>query len=128
MNKKRINAYLPNAIQALTEVGIVQDGKIVENYNALISTFGAVLSQGDLKSAVAFLAKDKGPNTESRINLLRAIYYVISGELEKSNRIFTIICESSDLRAMKEQCVDGAIALKQAMKLYDMGKGGKRGE
>lgn len=132
MNKKRVNDWILPAKEAIinssiteekdgqkTVYKIAKDGKVDSAFRSQISSFGAAVVMGSLKSAVAFFA-DKGQASVRRDLLLLAIYYVISGEkTEKTPReVFTYICEN-DNSQMKELVIDAAIAIKLALNFFE---------
>ena len=79
MNKKRVDNWVITARDALIHCGIAKDGKIDKNFRSQISAFGAAVTMGSFKAAVAFYAKQGNADTD-RSALLKAIYYVINGE------------------------------------------------
>ena len=136
-NKNRTDSYIPDAIKALEACGIAKDGKIDSSYRGQISSFGAAVTIGSFKQAVAFFAQD-AKNGDSKINrsdLILAIDYVINpkkypeekitGKKDKINVIKEKILEMTDpaaLKALENRYLDAAVALKVAMGVYDMGK------
>ena len=126
MNKQRVNDWIPSAAEALEVAGIAQNGKVDSKFRGQISSFGAAVTMGSLKSAAAFFAKQGGAAVP-RERLLTAMYYVITGEEKKPNEVFLKICNHDD-HYMREQFVDAAIALKLAMNLYELVEEGKKNE
>lgn len=126
MNKQRVNDWIDPAATALEVAGIAKNGKIDSKFRGQISTFGAAVTMGSLKSAAAFFAKQGGAAVP-RERLLTAMYYVINREEKKPNEVFRYICESDDHHT-REQFVDAAIALKLAMNLYEFVEEGKKNE
>ena len=121
MNKRRVNDWIAPAAEALEKVGIAVDGKVDSKFRGQISSFGAAVTMGSLKAAVAFFAKQGGAAVP-RERLLSAMYYVISGgTMYTPEKVFAYICDNDTVQ-VREQFVDAAIALKLAMNLYDMGK------
>lgn len=136
-NKNRTDSYIPDAIKALEACGIAKDGKIDSSYRGQISSFGAAVTIGSFKQAVAFFAQD-AKNGDSKINrsdLILAIDYVINpgkyteekitNKKDKINVIKEDILKMKDpaaLKALENRYLDAAVALKVAMGVYDMGK------
>jgi len=118
MNKQRVNDWIGPAATALEVAGIAKEGKINSKFRSQISTFGAAVTMGSLKSAAAFFAKQGGAAVP-RERLLTAMYYVINRESKEPNQVFHYICEN-DSHYVREQFVDAAIALKLAMNLYEL--------
>ena len=125
MNKKRVNQWIAPAVQALERVGIAKNGTISAGYRGQISNFGASVTMGSLKAAVAFFAQ-QGSASVNRELLLPAMYDVITGgtlpqqELTPQ-KVFAYVC-AHDTVEVREQFTDAAIALKLAMNLYDLGR------
>ena len=136
-NKNRTDSYIPDAIKALEACGIAKDGKIDSSYRGQISSFGAAVTIGSFKQAVAFFAQD-AKNGDSKINrsdLILAIDYVINpkkyseekitDKKDKINAIKEAILKMkvpAELKALENRYLDAAVALKVAMGVYDMGK------
>ena len=112
----------------MTLFHIAKDGKITKTFRGQVSTFGAAVTMGSLKSAVAFFA-DKGASTVERTELLKAMYYVIQkGEnneyqFNESNfeptNIFEYICRN-DNNQTKEKFTDASLSVKLAMSFFDL--------
>ena len=124
MNKKQVNDWILPAQKAIIECGIAENGKVDSAFRGQISSFGAAVVMGRLKSAVAFFADD-GDAKVSRSKLIIAIYYIITGKRTKEPKdVFGYICEN-DNRQTKEQFINASIAIKLALNFFDMGKGEK---
>lgn len=121
MNKRRIDDWISPAKEALTKTGIAENGKIDPTFRGQISSFGAAVTMGSLKAAAAFFSR-QGNASVPRELLLKAMCYVITGELKEPDAIFAYICAHDDVQT-RDQFLDAAIALKLAMNLYDMGRG-----
>ena len=122
MNKKQVNDWIKPAKEAIVECGIAANGKVDSSFRGQISSFGAAVVMGSLKSAVAFFANNGSAQVE-RSKLIKAIYYIISnGEKKEPKDIFEFICKN-DNRQTKEQFINASIAIKLALNLFDLGKG-----
>ncbi len=121
MNKKKVDAYIPKAYAALAECGIAKNGEIEKTFRGQISSFGAAMTMGSFKAAVAFFAKDAGSDVE-RSKLVQAIHFVLSGEKVKAEAIARNILRMTDeeLRKAREQYIEASIAIKLAMNLYTL--------
>ena len=127
MNQKQVNKWIFPAKEAIIEYGIAENGKVSSSFRGQISSFGAALVLGSLKSAVAFFAAD-GSAQVKRSLLIEAIYYVISGgEKKEPKDIFEYICEN-DNRQTKEKIINASIAIKLALNYFDLGKGDEQTE
>ncbi len=128
MNKKRVNDGIEPAKEAMTLFHIAKDGKITKTFRGQISTFGAAVTMGSLKSAVAFFAA-KGNSDVERTELLKAMYYVIkkgeNGEYQfnesdfNPTNIFEYIC-CHDNNQTKEKFTDASLSVKLAMSFFDL--------
>ena len=121
MNKKQVNDWILPAKKAIEVCGIAKDGKVDSAFRGQISSFGAAIVMGSLKSAVAFFAVD-GSAKVPRSKLIVAIYYTIKGDKKEPKEIFEYLCQN-DTWYTKEQFIDASIAIKLAMNFFDMGKG-----
>lgn len=129
MNKAKVNAYLPRAIEALTKFGIAtENGVIVKTYRANISSFGAAITMGSFKAAVAFFAKDAdsaNQNRKEKVNrslLICAMNYVVNGSVKSADTICKdiILMNNADIPALCEEYINASIALKLAMNGFDL--------
>lgn len=134
MKKNRVEKYLVTAIEALdsnhSKIANADD-KIVKAYRSQISSFGAAVSMGSFKSAVAYMAADS-QNEKSKVKrskLLQAIDYVVMRESNYEIRDAKTICKEivnnsnpSEISEMKDKYIDASIAIKLAMNAYTLVK------
>ena len=131
MSIQRVNDWIVYGKEALIALKIAENGKIVKTFRSQISSFGAAVSMGNLKSAVAFFSEQASASVP-RENLLRAICYVlqrndgvkaedINAKAIKTNEIFDYICTHESLQ-LKNKFLDASIALKLAMNLFELSK------
>lgn len=120
MNKKQINEWILPAKTAIEVCGIAENGKVDNSFRGQISSFGAAVIMGSLKSAVAFFADD-GNAKVSRSKLIEAIYYVITGERKRPKDVFMYICKNES-RQTEEQFINASIAIKLALNFFDLSK------
>lgn len=137
MSIQRVNDWIIYGKEALETLDIAENGKIVKTFRGQISSFGAAVSMGNLKSAVAFFSEQAGASVP-RENLLRAIWFVLkrSEGLTKeeimrppeddpnkhpiqTDAIFDYVCENEGA-ALKNKFLDAAVALKLAMNLFEL--------
>ena len=129
MSIQRVNDWIVYGKEALIALEIAEKGKIVKTFRGQISSFGAAVSMGNLKSAVAFFSEQAGASVP-REKLLRAICYVlqrnagvkeedINAKAIKTNEIFDYICEHESVQ-LKNKFLDASIALKLAMNLFEL--------
>lgn len=116
MSIRRINGYLPKAIDAIKICGIC-DKKTLEidkTFRGQISSFGAAVQMGSLQAAVAFFTKQGGSDTE-RQKLMDAIKMLVYPEENKKTLLELVICDHG---GRKNEILDAAVAIKLAMNAY----------
>ena len=129
MNKRIVNEYIPIAIEALNSncchIREKDSNVIAGTYRSAISSFGAAITMGSFKSAVAFFC-DNGSSTINRSELMRAIYFIVHGkEWKTAKEICTeiiAITDESKLNEEKEAFINASIALKLAMNAFTLKK------
>ena len=119
MNKKQVNDWILPAKQAIIDCGIAENGKVNSAFRGQISSFGAAVVMGSLKSAVAFFADD-GKAKVPRSKLILAIYQVITNKtIEDPEVVFQYICKN-DNRQTKEKFINASIAIKLALNFFEL--------
>ena len=129
MNRET-DKLIPKAIEALKDTAnckISTDGVSIKRaYRSAISSFGAAITLGSLKAAVAVFTKDAdgGDAGIQRSKLLCAIHYLVFGEWTDAKTVFErVIAESStpaNERSLRRRFVNAAVALKLAMNAFDL--------
>ncbi len=127
MNKIAIDRNLPYAYKAIIDAEISKDGKVNKSYRGQISTLGAAITMGSIKSAICFFSEKANNNSDAdRSKLLKAISYVLKNsedtrEQYKKVDDFKVYILNSDLdiEALKEDIINAAIAIKLAMNLFE---------
>lgn len=135
-NKNRIDSYIPAAIEALKTSGIARNGRVDGSYRGQISSFGAAVTIGSFKQAVAFFSQDakNGDSKITRSDLIIAINcilypdefsdkeYISKNKEKLLKKIKTDILEqdAKSLKTLENQYLDAAVAIKVAMGVYDM--------
>ena len=89
MNKKRINDWILPAQKAIKDNKIPENGVVNKTYRGQISTFGAAVVMGSLKSAIAFFS-DPNKASVDRSKLIKVMYQLIT---EKEGRTPVINAE-----------------------------------
>ncbi len=126
MNKQEIDRLIPIAYEALKEVGIAEEKndhfEIVSTFRGYISSFGAAITMGSFKAAIAFFSKE-GKTKEKRFLLVDAIYYVLKKEKPctekgKETNLMKEVLNCKDETKLKEEVLNASIALKLAMNMY----------
>lgn len=122
MNKETINQEIGIAYEVLSDVGIAKDGKIDKTFRGQISTFGAAITMGSLKAAIAFFSQ-KGESSVDRAKIPVAILEL----LKRTGRVdgaYANLFQLADKKGddVKEEIINAAISLKLAMNLYELVK------
>jgi CRISPR-associated protein Cmr5 len=120
VNKKRVDSLIPEAYKKLEITGIVEGGKIKNTWRGQISSFGAAVATGSLLAAVSFF-NAQGNSDVPRQKLMEAIFSLI-GSVSGCSSLFEYVvkCKKDGReRSAKEEIINGAIALKLAMNLYE---------
>ena len=123
MNKKRVDKYLPLAIDAIEKCSISNEkGDVTKTFRGNISSFGAAVTMGSFKAAVAFFSQ-KNKSTIDRQNLIAAMWYVVKNGEKKD---VADICKEilrmngTELDAITAEFLDASIAIKLAMNVYNL--------
>ena len=122
MNKRRVDALIPEAYGVLQEVGIAKEGKVDKAWKGQIASFGAAIATGSLLAAVSFFSTQEQAKLP-RERLMKAIFRLIKDQNQATNLFeYVLQCNNdtdSKRRMIKENIVNSAIALKLAMNLYE---------
>lgn len=127
MNKIAIDRNLPYAYKAIIDAKISKDGKVNKSYRGQISTLGAAITMGSIKSAICFFSEKANNNSDvDRSKLLKAISYVLKNSEDTREQYkkvddfkMYILNSDLDIEALKEDIVNAAIAIKLAMNLFE---------
>ncbi len=125
--KKRIEIYLPKALTILKDVGIVASNDSADSkFKGYFSSFGAVIVLSGIKPTFAFYANENSDETKKRAKILTAIYkLVVPADNQNLNPKpkdllkYYIDNENVDLQ-LKQKILDAAIALKLALRTYNL--------
>ena len=121
MNKRRVNELIPDAYRILGEIGIMgSDANKNSKWCGQISSFGASIAQGSLLAAVSFFSAQNNAEVD-RSKLMAAIARLIAW----SDSLYEYVRVTEERKA-KEEILNAAVAIKLAMNLYDLGKGGRK--
>lgn len=110
MSKKNIERLIPDAINVAREI-LADNGTIQKEYNSYISSFGASISQAGLSSTIAFFKKTDASSNADRKKVITSIEKLLAkGEIEK---------------LPKKDILDAAVALKLAIRTFELSKDNK---
>ena len=131
MNKRKVEYYLSKSIEALNDDNckIVKkikndDGTIKTNidktFRGYISSFGAAVTMGSFKAAVAFFSTQSGAE-QPRQELIRLLWFLTKDEWKDAQEISQKISEDNDeLNRLKEEFLNASIAVKLAMNAFNL--------
>lgn len=122
---RRVEAWIPAAIQAAQKHLANEQGVIKKEYNGYISSFGAAVLQSGLKAAIAFNESASSSSKEDRTLLMQALLQIVSNREipEKSNNINDKLLSfvlANDTKKTKEKILDAATALKLAIRTFKL--------
>ena len=113
MGKKRIEAYIPQAIEAIEEIGISQNGTVPRQFNGYISSFGASIRMAGILPTVLFFQNSEN-SEEARDKVVDAIEKIIGKKL--------LINNQKNPEIDRNMIEDAATALKLAVRTYKLSK------
>ncbi len=122
--KKKIEDYLPRAIDIVKEVGIANPRNEVDNrFSGYFSAFGASIIMSGMKPTLAFYSNDKTVGDRSKI--LSAVYRIIrennaANEPVEPKDLLTYYIENETDNMLKQKILDATIALKLAVRTYTL--------
>lgn len=106
---KRVEKYIPKALEAIVKVKINDKNTIDSQYNGYIASFGASIRQAGLLATVLFYQDDNGAEKD-RHKIINAIEFIIGETLSNSE---------IPSQATKAKVLDATTALKLAIRTYD---------
>lgn len=125
MNKTIVDKNLPFAYDAIKQYIAGRDGKVNKSYRGQISTMGAAMAMGSLKSTICYFKEKANNGTDvDRSKLLKAIKYVLDHnestrvEYQKEDDLWNC-AQHIEGSQMKEDMINAAIAIKLAMNLFE---------
>lgn len=126
MNKTMVDKMLPVAYAAIKKSGISRNGKVNKSYRGQISTLGAAITMGSIKSAICYFSEDANNNSDvARSKLVDAIEYVLKNNPDTKNKyphedkLKYYVLKTDKLAEVKEDIVNASIAIKLAMNLFE---------
>ena len=132
MNKHRVERYLGKALKGLDdtkncEIRIKDEktgsytSRIDKNFRGQISSFGAAVTMGSFKAAVAFMSQKAGSEVE-RQELIKLLNFVVRDKWEKPEDIVQYVLHLGDkeVNDMKDRFLDASIAVKLALNAFTL--------
>jgi len=118
MSKRRIESYIPKAIELLTKE--FPDGKIAKAYNSYISSFGASIIQSGLKPTLAVFENTNASTKEDKSYLTKLILKLLPNAKGESLLKFVLANKEKE-EYLKNEIIDIAIALKLSIRTFELG-------
>jgi len=111
MSKRKIEAYIPKAIDAIKKLEIAKENKIDKEFNGYISSFGASIRQAGLLATVLFYGNTNSNSEKEREKIIYAIEEMIGHKIVENHKV---------TKKTKAEVEYAAIALKLAIRSYTL--------
>lgn len=109
---KRIEKYIPKALEAITKFEIAKNGEVPKQFNGYISSFGASVRQAGLLSTVLFYANEQANSEQDRKKVVDAIEYIIGHKI--------ITAQNTIEKTTRAKVEDAAVALKLSVRTFKL--------
>ena len=119
MSKRRIEEYIPKALEVLEKEEDFKDG-IPKEYNGYISAFGAGLIQSGLKPTVAIYENKNAQTKSEKDRLTKIILNIIAPNSSEKSLLRYIINSNKAENILKEKIKDAAIAIKLSIRTFEL--------
>jgi len=116
MSKKRIEEYIPKAIEVLEDE--FKNKGIPKEYNGYISAFGAGIIQSGLKPTVAIYENKQADTKSDKDILTRLILKIIDSNTQEKSLLKYILNSNESEDILKEKIKDAAIAIKLSIRTF----------
>ena len=121
MSKKRIEKYIPKAIEVLDKA--FTDGKIPSAYNGYISSFGASVLQSGLLPTLSLFESTNSSAKENKEYLTYIIFQILTNREDDMSLLRFVLSNNQEL--LKPQIMDIAIAIKLSIRTFKLDRGDK---
>jgi CRISPR-associated protein Cmr5 len=111
MSKRKIEAYIPRAIEAIEQLAIANNGEVAKQFNGYIASFGASVRQAGLLATVLFYGNANSNTEKEREKVVKAIEMMIGHDIVNHNQVE---------KSTRVKVEDAAIALKLAIRTYKL--------
>ncbi len=127
---KRIQIMIPDAIEAARN-NLVENGKIKNEFNGYISSFGASIISAGLLPSIIFYSQ-KGESAE-RNKIITSIEFILQKHgypqdfnlLNRVKALYTGMTNQPEIDRLTDRIFDAAIALKLAIRTFPKLKKGQ---
>ena len=114
MGKRRIEKFIPKAMEAIEKHGIAKDGTVPRQFNGYISSFGASIRMAGIVPTVLFF-KNSDNAEEAREKVVEAIETILGESLIDDDNL-------PNRRVGRDAIEDAATALKLAVRTFKLSK------
>lgn len=130
MAKERVASYIPEAINLIEEFKIAQDGKVPEEFNGYIASFGAsIIKSGLLPAVVFYEAEDSGAKEDRKKLMLVILELVKENDNYNYDKLSKYIMKKQKTEInLKNKIKDAAVAIKLAIRSFELVEGGDDSE
>jgi CRISPR-associated protein Cmr5 len=118
MSKKRIESYIPKAMEVLKDE--FSDGVIPSAYNGYISSFGASIIQSGLLPTLALFTNQQANTEQDRFKLNSLILKVL--DENSNNTLLEYVLNNNNQTILKQKILDISIALKLSIRTFELKK------
>ena len=118
MSKKRVENYIPRAIEVLEKK--FKSKAIPKEYNGYISSFGAGIIQNGLKPTVAIYENKQANNKSDKDVLTEIILQIIDSNTQENSLLRYILSSKENEDILKEKIKDAAIAIKLSIRTFKL--------
>ncbi|WP_456389970.1 type III-B CRISPR module-associated protein Cmr5 [Hydrogenimonas sp.] len=112
--RKRIETYIPKAIEAVKTCGIAKNGEVPRQFNGYISSFAASVRQAGLAPTVLFFTAQTDRTEETRGKIVKAIEAILGQSILDRNN------GRQNPAVTRDMVEDAATALKLAIRTFKL--------
>jgi len=123
MSRGRVERYIPKALEVLDRT--FDDGKIPSAYNGYISAFGASIIQSGLLPTLALYENTNASTKENKEYLSYLIVQILRESNDDISLLRYVVDSRESREYLREQIVDISIAIKLAIRTFELKKGDK---
>ena len=123
MSKKRIENYIPKAIEVLDRA--FADSVIPSAYNGYISSFGVSVIQSGLLPTLALFENTNASTKENKEYLSYLIVQILRDSDDDISLLRYVIDSREDKRYLREKILDISVAIKLSIRTFKLDKGEK---
>ena len=111
MSKRKIEDYIPKAMEAIESLEIVKNGEVAKEFNGYIASFGTSIRQAGLLATALFYGNENSNAIDKREKVVYAIERMIGHTIVNNNKVD---------KSTRVEVEYAAIALKLAIRTYKL--------